>query len=91
MKSMTNFFLNPSEFFLIVYPGLQSIDSNFYSQCMQKCKIIKSRKKFEDSEEFMLENTMLVKQRGVRKTEPEVLIINNTDIIKWKVLYLQES
>lgn len=58
---------------------------------MQKCKIIKSRKKFEDSEEFMLENTMLVKQRGVRKTEPEVLIINNTDIIKWKVLYLQES
>lgn len=39
----------------------------------------------------MLENTILVKHNGGRKTEPEVLIMNNSDIRKWKVLYLQES
>lgn len=32
-----------------------------------------------------------MKHHGVRKTDPEVLIMNNTDMRKWKFLYLQES
>lgn len=70
LKSMRNFFLNPFEFFLIVYPGLQSIDTNFYSQLVQNCKTIKRRNKFEDCEAFMLENAMLAKHHEIRKTGP---------------------
>lgn len=45
---------------------------------MQKCKIIKRRNKFEDSEEFTLENTTPVKHHGLGKIESEVLIITQT-------------
>lgn len=72
MKSMRNFFLNPFEIFLIVYPGLQSIDTNFCSQLVQKCKTIKRSNKFEDCEELLLENALLAKHHEIRKTEPEV-------------------